>query len=213
MSDGAAGGAEGERRTWLQKFVLGLDDRLRLANQTFEYSQRPDCVFRIQRSRSRTRYRLSDGVEVHEGDPVIELHFWNEHLPKLDAKGGSIGWGSRLNNGYRTSLRELSAYLDARPEFDDFNVISGQMALGGRERTDELVLRMCNVMGLERVVDDHKPSFGEHLQRFGENILGLMLVMATNPVVARPSMLVRDRAHVAMSRAKLRSIHRRWPKR
>ena len=197
--------AEGGRLSFFQWFVFGLDRRLRRVHQVFEYSDRPDCVFRIQRKPSSSSYVLSDGVAVREGDPVIELHLWNEHLPKMSAARASIGWGSRLNHGFRNSLEELASYLDARPEFDDVEVVYANMALGGRDRTDELVLKLCRVLGLERVNDGHRVSLGEHLQRCGENILGLMLSMATNPAASRLDMLGRSRARLAISREKLRS--------
>ena len=200
------------RQSLIQRFVFWLDEGLRRDQQMFEYSDRPDCLFRIQHSRSRSSYVLSDGVAVREGDPIIELHLWNEHLPKMTAARASIAWGSRLAHGFRSSLRELRAWLDARPEHDDATVVFANMALGGGKRTDQLVRWMCGPLGLEPVIDGYRPTFREHLKRLGENILGLMLVMATNPAAARFDMLMRDRAHVAMSRAELRRRYgRRWP--
>ena len=204
------GVAETARVSVVQRFVFGLDRWLQRSQDVFEYSDRPDCVFRIQRTLSSSSYVLSDGVAVREGDPIIELHLWNEHMPRMDAAGGGIGWGSRLNHGFRDSLAELSGWLDARPEFDDFKVVYANMALGGRERTEGLVAKLCKVLGLERIEDGHKISLGEHLRRFGENILGLMLSAASNPAAARLDMLARSRARLAISRGKLRANRARW---
>jgi hypothetical protein len=202
------------RTPLIGRFVFWLDARLRREQQVLEYSDRAECVFRIQRAVSRSSYALSDGVVVHEGDPIIELHLWNEHLPKMAAARASIGWGSRLTHGFRSSLQELCTWLDARPEFDDVHVVYANMSLGGGERTAQLVRWMCGPLGLELVNDRHRPTLGEHLHRLGENVLGLMLVMATNPVAARPGMLIRQRARVAMSRAQLRRRYGgRWPRR
>jgi hypothetical protein len=203
MGETMAGG-DAVRPSLIQRFVFWLDERLRRGQQVFEYSDRPDCVFRIQRSRSRSSYVLSDGVAVHEGDPIIELHLWNEHLPKMPAARASIGWGSRLAHGFRSSLRELCAWLDARPDYDDAAAVYANMGLGGAKRTEQLVRWMCGPLGLEPVNDGHRPTFGQHLHRLGDNILGLMLVMATNPVAARADMLMRHRARVAISRSELR---------
>jgi hypothetical protein len=206
----AEGGAS--RLSLIQRFVFWLDDGLRRDQHVFEYSDRPDCVFRIQRARSRSSYVLSDGVAVREGDPIIELHLWNEQLPKMTAARASIGWGTRLAHGFRSSLQELRAWLDARPEYDDAAVIYANMGLGGGERTNQLVRWMCGPMGLELVNDGYRPTFGDHLHRLGDNILGLMLAMATNPAAARFDMLIRRRARIAISRAELRRRHGRWPR-
>jgi hypothetical protein len=212
MGEGAKR-AEAVRPSPIQRFVFWLDKGLRRDRQVFEYSDRPDCVFRIQRSRSPSSYVLSDGVTVNEGDPIIELHLWNEHLPKMTAARASIGWGTRLAHGFRSSLRELCAWLDVRREYDDVTVVYANMALGGGERTDQLLRWMCGPLGLEPVADGYRPTFRDHLRRLGENILGLMLVLAINPVAARFEMLMRDRARVAMSRAELRRRYgRRGPR-
>jgi hypothetical protein len=200
----AVAGEDAVLPSLIQRFVFWLDEGLRREQQVFEYSDRRDCVFRIQRTRSRSSYVLSDGVTVSEGDPIIELHLWNEHVPTMTAARASIGWGSRLAHGFRSSLRELRAWLDARPEYDDATVLYANMALGGGKRTDQLVRRMCGPLGLEPVTDGCRPTFRDHLKRLGENILGLMLATATNPVAARFDMLMRGRARVAMSRAELR---------
>lgn len=204
MNREAAAGAESAPMSLLGRFVSGIDTRLRRAQQVFEYSDRPDCTFRIRRTTSRSSYVLSDGTVVRKGDPIVELHLWNEQLPKLERKNGSIGFGSRLSHGFRDSLAELSAYLDARPQFDDVKVVYANMALGDAGRTSELVVRMCRNLGLEPVHDGHRPGLGEHLHRLGENILSLMTAAVTNPPAARLGMLLRSRAQIAMSRDELR---------
>jgi hypothetical protein len=193
----------------IQRFVFWLDARLRRSQRVFEYSDRADCVFRIQRSRAQSSYNLSDGVAVLEGDQIVELHLWNEQVPKMAASRASIRWGNRLTRAFRSSLRELCAYLDARPEFDDLNVVFADLALSGGKRTPQLVRGMCRPLGFEMVDDGHRPTPREHLHRLGANILGLMLVIATNPVAARLDMLGRDRARVAISRAELRRRYAR----
>jgi hypothetical protein len=47
----------------------------------FEYSRKPDCIFRAQLSRLSSDVLLSDGTFGRSGDRVIDLHLWNEQIP------------------------------------------------------------------------------------------------------------------------------------
>jgi hypothetical protein len=191
----------------IQRLVLRFDAHLRRRAGVFEYSDSPRCVFRIGRAISRCGYTLSDGVAVSPGDKVVELHLWNEHMPRMAAARASIGWGSRLAHGFRFSLQELCAWLDSQPEYDDVVAVRTDMALAGGKRTEQLVRRMCMPFGLEEVNDGHRPPLGERLFNLGENVTGLLLVLATNPAAVRPDILLRGRARLAMSRAELRRRH------
>lgn len=196
----------------IQRLVLRFDAHLRRKAKVFEYSDSPECVFRISHAASRSSYRLSDGVAVSRGDPVIEIHLWNEHMPKMNTARASIGWGSRLAHAFRFSLEELCAWLDSRPEFDDVVAVRADMALAGGKRSEQLVRRMCMPLGLEAANDGYRPPPIERLYNLGENVTGLMLVLATNPAAARLDILIRGRARIAISRAELRRRYSRRPR-
>jgi hypothetical protein len=55
---------------------------------------------------------LSDGIRRRQGDPVIHLHFWNEHLPAMP-EGPSTGWANLMKRRMRHSLTTLAGYLCA----------------------------------------------------------------------------------------------------
>jgi hypothetical protein len=60
------------------EFIFALDSQLRRREGVFEYSHKPDCIFRAQFSRLSSDVLLSDGTFGRLGDRVIDLHFWNE---------------------------------------------------------------------------------------------------------------------------------------
>jgi YkoP domain len=191
------------RPSWLSGAVLRLDQRLRRRIGVFEYSQNEDCLFRIRIGPAPAPMRLADGVTVEAGDPIVDLHIWNEHIEPIVKMSGSLGWASRVRRSVVLSLEELSAFLDDERDLAGVRAICGNMGLGGSDRTDQL-LRLCRTAGFERVPLLRDISPGEHMHRVGENMLGLLLTMAVNPKSARPSILARDRALVAMSRDELR---------
>ena len=69
--------------------TVGLDEWLRRQNGMLEYSDSPDCMLRVVRRRAECEMTLSDGVVVVRGDPILDLHFWNERVQELSAKGDS----------------------------------------------------------------------------------------------------------------------------
>ncbi len=185
------------------RLVLGLDARLRRAQHLLEYSDDPECLFRIGRTLAPRPFTLSDGVAVRAGDPLVELHFWNQHIFARTDRGDLFAWGARMRRAFLFSLKELSEFLDRSDEYDDVVAIFGNLGVAVAARSDQLV-RVCRIYGFDPVFDGHRLSVAEHLHRAGQNMLGLLLTLAVNPLSARLDVLARDRAPVAISRAELR---------
>lgn len=185
------------------RLVLGLDERLRRAQHLFEYSDDPECLFRIGRTPAARPFTLSDGSAVDAGDPLIELHFWNQHIFARTDRADLFAWGARMRRAFLFSLKELSEFLDRSEEYDDIVAIFGNLGVAVAARSDQL-RRVCRIYGFEPVLDGHRPSGAEHLHRAGQNMLGLLLTLAVNPRSARLDVLARDRTPVAISRAELR---------
>ena len=189
---------------WLENAVFGLDRWLQRRQGVFEYTDNPACMFRIQRAEAEERVALSDGARIEPGQPVLNLHLWNEHIPLMGQEGATVGWARTMSRSIRQSLAQLSTYLDAHPEFDDIAALRADMRLGTSEQSAQLE-RLAARYGFEPaatpVSADYWHSGGLH--RFGENILIFMLVLATNPVAAGSPVLRRDHKLVYLSRAAL----------
>ena len=71
--------SDGDDGRWTV-LVDGLDTVLRRFHQVHEFSDAPDCMFRIALGRAREEALLSDGTVVHAGDPLGMLHCWNKRL-------------------------------------------------------------------------------------------------------------------------------------
>ena len=87
--------APGDARDPIRALVVGLDEWLRRQNGMLEYSDSPDCMLRVVRRRAECEMTLSDGVVVVRGDPILDLHFWNERIPQTSATQGlgePTGW-------------------------------------------------------------------------------------------------------------------------
>lgn len=188
------------------RLVFALDERLRRRHSVFDYCDHRDCILRIQIERAREAIVLADGLRIQPGDRLIDLHFWNEHLPEMGAAGPSVGWARKTSRLLDFSLRELSNYLAAHPHLDDIVAIRAIMPLRGPAQSRHAQF-IASKFGFEPVAESASPSFGARLHRAGENALGLMLVFARNPAAAHFDILLRGRAPLLLSR---RNLDRRY---
>lgn len=95
--------------------IRAIDWVLRRFYRVKPFTDAPDCILRLAPGRSRESILLSDGTRVGVGDPVIELHLWNERLAALPQSRLTLGWGRRLMRGLEASLRLLAAHLEQNP--------------------------------------------------------------------------------------------------
>ena len=188
---------------WLEAMVAALDDRLRQRHGVIEYTNSPECLFRIQLVTSNEHYELSDGTCICTGDRVVNLHVWNEQFPCFAAKGPTLAWARRVNQAFDLSLKELAGFLHSRRDLDDVVAICANMSLEPAERSAQLV-RFVGRFGFESVAPSSSRSFRQQMHWLGENILISMMVLARNAAALRADVLRRDRTLVFLSRRELR---------
>ena len=185
---------------WLEHAIFALDAWLRRRQGIYEYTTDPQCLFRIARCRADQAVRLADGTLVRAGDPLIELHLWNENMPAMGLEGPTVGWAHRVSRSIQASLRELAEYLARERSLDGVAVVCGDMQLGSPRQTEQLAHIVARY-GFETQAG----GCGGHgiLHRFGKSLLVLLLVAATNPVALRSAVLRPYHKRVFLSRATL----------
>lgn len=193
------------RRGWLAAAVFALDEKLRRRESIYEYTDDPQCLFRIQRGTADRNVALRDGTILRKGDPVVRLHIWNEHMPAMSAGGPSVGWARDVKRRIELSLRELERHLATQPDCADVVAICGNMTLATPQQGDQLA-RIAARYGFEGAGESEPQRWYPSPRRLGENILMLLLVLAANPAAARFSILRRDRKPVYLSRTTLRQF-------
>jgi hypothetical protein len=109
-----------------RQIVFGMDDRLGRLEKIYSFSQDPNCVLRISLAASQKERVLGDGIVIHAGDPVIELHWWNERIARMPATGSSLHWGLQFYRHTYHSLIELARYLDQTPALRDVVALHGE---------------------------------------------------------------------------------------
>jgi len=93
-----------------------------------EFSNDPDCLFRIRYTTAYRDLPLPDG-EVKEGEPVAEIHWWNEHIPSVSEKGLDLKWAVAMRRKLVLTHQEMAQQVLHNPDWKDFKAIGTTTAL------------------------------------------------------------------------------------
>jgi hypothetical protein len=187
------------------QWVFSLDRWLRRWHGVYEFTMHRECIFRAERGVADESVLLSDGVHVRRGDPILKVHLWNEHMPAMGQEGPTIAWARRASRALDTSLRELARHVAQCGDLDAVSAICADMRLAPAKQCAQLA-RIVARYGFE-VAKDSRVGRPGPLRRIGENLLMMLLVLATNPAAFSAAVLQRDHARVMISRAKLLSLY------
>ena len=185
-------------RSRLETAVFALDRWLCKRHGVFEYWSHPQCLFRIQLMRIEDALVLADGIRVRRAGRVIALHLWNEHVPVMGQQGPTVAWARKVDRAVHSSLRELARYLAEQPALRDIAAICGDMRVSSAEQAERFA-RISVRYGFETDEVDRRGL----LQRVGDAVFILMLVLVTNPSALRGGILRYANVRVFLSRAVL----------
>lgn len=189
------------------RLVFALDERLRRRYGVFDYVRHADCIFRVRIDAVNEAMSLPDGVWLHPGDRIIELHFRNEHLPKMNEKGATIGWAIRAAKLFDISLRELALFLGGHDEFDDIAGVRAIMLLRGAKQIEQFE-RIVTRVGFQLAPNPARRGLKQWARGLGENVFTFFLVLAANPRAARAGVLWGRWASAFLSRQALEARYR-----
>src|SRR5262249_24360376 len=103
-------------------------------------------------------------------DALLEVHLWNDHMPRIPAAGPHLGWALRVHSQMRRSLTELAESLERRPDFADVDALHARISWrrGARSRP---MLSLPRRSGLRPSLRLPPPSTAERLHDFWEDFL------------------------------------------
>ena len=176
-------------------FVIFIDWLQRKVFRIVEFSSDPDCLARIAPSVSRSETRLPDGTLVRKGEPMVEIHLWNERVPKIPDEGPDAAWALSFRRKVMKSLRELASYVERDPALASVRVFHGatSFARRGGLTADDLASRLGFQVVRPTAYRDAAHTTGRQIDRrglgrliagfrdFWENLYYLALVWTYNP--------------------------------
>ena len=101
----------------LVHLIYRLDALLRQLYRIREFTNDPGCLLRLAVKRASAPLTLSDGTRIMLGDPVGELHLWNDHLLYFPSGGPTLGWARRAHASMVHSLSLLADHVQNAPEW------------------------------------------------------------------------------------------------
>lgn len=136
-----------------------------------EFSREPGCVLRYSRTRSTTAITMPSGEAVRLGDPILELHFWNDRLGSDRYLRSSP---VVLRSAFRRSLALLAQQLRSNQHFADIKAVHATLA-----RIPSRSCRVHRPFGCALYVESG--SSARWIHDFFENFLVHSLRWAFNP--------------------------------
>ncbi len=190
----------------LRQFIRGIDACLRRRLGIVEFERATDALLRIAVGRAEREIVLGDGTRVRRNDPVLELHFWNEHLLALPRSGATLGWGAATRRQVAQSLRRLAECVQAAPELADIKALRIRPAFASRNLARNLSWIVARY-GFESVVDDRKQRAASDAHRLLDSLWVWLLTWAYNPHSLRGHRFRRTRQEFWISRARFIALY------
>jgi hypothetical protein len=189
---------------------LGLDAWMRRQQGMLELNTSPTCMLRVVMIRAENEMRLSDGAIIGRGDRIIDLHFWNERMPKTSA-GQGLGFGGRFGRQLRRSFVDLAGAIDTDPRLAGAVAVRARLAFAAARNRDEMH-RFGHWFGFEGAEETGPLSLRRRLHDAAEDIWLLILTWTFNPGCLPTRQTVRRREDLWISKAKLIERYAAKPK-
>ena len=181
--------------------VRRLDAVIRRHEGIIEFSSSASCLLRAVVTRADADLKLSDGAIMKRGDPIIDVHFWNERLPQTASAPG-LAWGGRFGRQLVRSFIDLAAAIDDDPRLCDAVAIRARLAFAG-DRNREARQRFAHWFDFEGGEETGPPPLLRRLHDAAEDIWLVLLTWTFNPGSLRSRRMVRRREDLWISVGKL----------
>ncbi|MEW6033050.1 MAG: hypothetical protein AB1645_09275 [Bacillota bacterium] len=171
----------------LRATVRRLDALLRRYYRIHEFSQDQDCLLRLAVIPAPRSLALRDRVTIARGEPVGDLHLWNERVPPIPPEGPGLAWAVSFHRRLRRSLEELAARVEVDPAYQHlraFRAVGTLPVRGGGQEAGGWSVLACR-FGFEPAAGPDPAGLWPRFLEFWENAFNLALVWAYNPASLR----------------------------
>lgn len=188
---------------FLRQVIFRFDAFLSRVEGVHTFSENPDCILRLRLTKSRIDVSLPCG-DIAAGDDVLEIHLWNEHMPKVEDDDPSIAWGNRTLRLFLLDLRQLAKIVVEDPRLSQVEAIRGEMIFLGTADNPNRAKQMERLGFTVIPFQSKLGAFGE----FWENFYSWWVMWAYNPVSTHNRRLVNNhRMQIWMSRARFLEMY------
>jgi hypothetical protein len=184
--------------------IRAIDWILRRAYRVRPFSDDPKCILRISPGQVGRRLTLSDGTLVGLGDPLVNIHLWNERMGGLGGNTGPAAWGAATLHHFRFSLQQLAALMSDDADWRMAIAVCGEISFV----TDlEKARRLFEALGFDILLLD-QPGLKIWRGAFWDNLFASWLMWAYNPESLKGKRLANlARVQIWMSRERLMGMY------
>lgn len=190
----------------LSRAVRGVDALLRHRLGIQEFTDDEQCIFRIAVEPAGRHLVLSDGTAIAAADRVLQLHFWNEHLPNMGSAGPDAAWAALMKRRIRRSLASVAALVERERQYHAVRALHGSPPFASRIGAAQMV-RTARRFGFDVVQPEAPPELRERVHEMFDSMLMWGMAYAFNPAALRSKGLLRHRHQLWISREKLLRCH------
>jgi hypothetical protein len=130
-------------------------------------------MLRIRTTRLRRDLRLPNG-SARAGDPVVEIHLWNEHIRPMPPEGADLAWAAATARQFASSMRALARCVAADPVLSRCRALGGPTFLAQESASIALLTRL----GFQMDVPRETPN---GFVTFWKNLYAMALLWTFNP--------------------------------
>ena len=185
--------------------VYFLDRMLRSVLGIIEFCDSDLCILRIRFRRARSDMDLGEGTRINKSEELIELHFWNEHLPSVRDFQSPFGWAVRFRARMRNSLSLLAAHVERDPKMQNVTLFGARLVLPLDGRWMKCA---CVAEDFGFAVSQLPRTLSGRFHDTLENFLIYALVWAFHPRKIRRRRAALERVHWWISRKELLDRYR-----
>jgi hypothetical protein len=191
---------DGWRGTVLVYLIYRLDALLRQLYRIREFTDDPGCLLRLAIKQAFTSLSLGDGTSIMPGDPVGELHLWNDHVPHFPPGGPTLGWARRAHASMVHSLSLLADHVQNSPEWQRVKAFYADVPISPKRSTAS-VQRVSRRYGFEPAL--RRRTVWRSVHNVIESLLLGGLAYAYNPAASHRQKFLRQRQRIWIGRTTL----------
>lgn len=157
-----------------------LDAVLHLISGNYAFCEDARCLFRLRQTRAQHTVELQ-GATIRRGEPVLELHLWNRHVPPMPPEGANLAWALAVRRMLGHSLQLVAVEVLRDPALTRIRAVRGDSVmvnLNAGSGSSHLMER------LGFTVRPYQSPLGR-FSEFWKNLHAWMLMWAYNPVSLR----------------------------
>lgn len=178
---------------WLGAALRAIDGILARCMGIEEFCAEPQCIIRIRVALADRDVCLAGEMPIRQGNPIGELHLWNEHLPAISEYGSALAWALEIRRRFEFSFMCLASSLETDPRLQSLQGFRGGMTFAyGMQRTAKL-RRVMAWYGIEIMPDE--PRRLVWLRDFGNALFTLALICAYHPSASFGGYRLQRRRH------------------